>query len=79
MYGIEVSVILFACIVTVVGLLTAPFWTRALGRIASRLWRQTERSGAAIDKLLGIHSDSSVKDLLDSSSTATDTIPEEEK
>ncbi len=54
MYGIEAAVILLACAVAALGMWTAPVWMRALAVFAAGLWRQLERAGVAIEKMLGI-------------------------
>ena len=86
MYGVEAAIILLACAIAVLGLWSAPFWTRLLARLAGRLWRQFERASDLVEKHLGIepHESSgtgtnSTRLLRDRNPEQTDSFPEEER
>lgn len=50
MYGIEVAVILVACLFSLAALWSAPMWMRALNTIIAKLSRQVDRVDAENDK-----------------------------
>ena len=86
MYGVEAAIILLACAIAVLGLWSAPFWTRLLARVAGRLWHQFEHASEVIEKHLGIESHessstgtSSTRLLRDRNPEQTDSFPEEER
>ena len=86
MYGVEAAIILLACAVVVIGLWSAPFWTRLLARVAGRLWNRFEHASNVIEKHLGIQSNesgptgaSSTRLLRDRNPEQTDIYPEEER
>jgi hypothetical protein len=54
MYGIEVGVILFACVFSIVALWTSPWWMRLLARLYYRLSGQLERVDGETDKDLAV-------------------------
>ena len=55
MYGIEVVVILAACVFSILALWTAPFWMRALTSVFNRLSGRLEQVDRETEKDLAIY------------------------